>query len=82
MTSANHMARAERFFIARNMHPITAPANQLAITSPLQSWEKFFPSIYFFPHSERAWYEFIGSIWQSIKIDNTQPLMLSSNVVE
>lgn len=82
VTSANHMARAERFFIARNMHPITAPANQLAITSPLQPWEKFFPSIYFFSHSERAWYEFIGSIWQSIKIDNTHPLMLSSNVVE
>ncbi|MFS1538168.1 MAG: envelope biogenesis factor ElyC [Candidatus Phlomobacter fragariae] len=82
VTSANHMARAERFFIARNMRPITAPANQLAITSALHPWEKFFPSIYFFSHSERAWYEFIGSIWQSIKTDNTQPLMLSSNVVE
>lgn len=35
VTSANHMTRAERFFLARNMHPITAPANQLSITSPL-----------------------------------------------
>lgn len=39
VTSANHMTRAERFFLARNMHPITAPANQPAITSPLHPWE-------------------------------------------
>lgn len=82
VTSANHMARAEHFFLARNMHPITAPANQLAITSPLQPWERFFPSAYYFSHSERAWYEFIGSVWQAIKINNSQPIMHSSNVAE
>lgn len=67
VTSANHLARAERFFLARGMKPIVAPANQLAITSPLHSWEKYFPSATYFQHSERAWYEFLGSIWQSVK---------------
>lgn len=67
VTSANHLARAERFFLARGMHPIVAPANQLAITSPLHPWEKYFPSATYFQHSERAWYEFLGSMWQSIK---------------
>ncbi|MDL5165724.1 envelope biogenesis factor ElyC [Proteus faecis] len=67
VTSANHLARAERFFLARNMNPIVAPANQLAITSPLHPWEKYFPSATYFQHSERAWYEFLGSIWQSVK---------------
>ncbi|HGJ5898245.1 envelope biogenesis factor ElyC [Arsenophonus apicola] len=82
VTSANHMTRAERFFVAKNLHPITAPANQLAITSPLQPWERFFPSAYYFSHSERAWYEFLGSIWQAIKINNNQPLIHSFNVEE
>lgn len=67
VTSANHLARAERFFLARGMNPIVAPANQLAITSPLHPWEKYFPSATYFQHSERAWYEFLGSMWQSIK---------------
>ncbi|QKJ47700.1 envelope biogenesis factor ElyC [Proteus vulgaris] len=67
VTSANHLSRAERFFLARGMNPIVAPANQLAITSPLHPWEKYFPSATYFQHSERAWYEFLGSMWQSIK---------------
>ncbi|HIH6545406.1 TPA: envelope biogenesis factor ElyC, partial [Proteus mirabilis] len=33
----------------------------------LHPWEKYTPSAYYFQHSERAWYEFIGSIWQTIK---------------
>ncbi|HEK0789091.1 envelope biogenesis factor ElyC [Proteus sp. GOKU] len=67
VTSANHLARAERFFLARGMKPIVAPANQLAISSPLHPWEKYFPSATYFQHSERAWYEFLGSVWQSVK---------------
>ncbi|QIG06636.1 envelope biogenesis factor ElyC [Proteus sp. ZN5] len=67
VTSANHLARAERFFLARGMKPIVAPANQLAISSPLHPWEKYFPSATYFQHSERAWYEFLGSMWQSVK---------------
>ena len=49
------------------MKPIVAPANQLAISSPLHPWEKYFPSATYFQHSERAWYEFLGSVWQSVK---------------
>lgn len=78
VTSANHLARAERFFLARGMHPIVAPANQLAITSPLHPWEKYFPSATYFQHSERAWYEFLGSMWQSIKPAG-QPATLPAN---
>ncbi|OAT23079.1 envelope biogenesis factor ElyC [Proteus myxofaciens] len=79
VTSANHLARAERFFLARNMQPIAAPANQLAITSPLHPWEKYYPSATYFQHSERAWYEFLGSIWQSLKPDNTEAIDDKSN---
>ncbi len=43
------------------MHPIVAPANQLAITTPLHPWENIPPSAYYFQHSERAWYEFIAA---------------------
>lgn len=72
VTSASHLARAERFFLARQMQPIAAPANQLVINSPLNAWEKYLPSAYYFGHAERAWYETLGNIWQRFKPDNTQ----------
>ncbi|HCH50800.1 MAG TPA: envelope biogenesis factor ElyC [Proteus sp.] len=78
VTSANHLARAERFFLARGMQPIVAPANQLAITTPLHPWEKYIPSASYFQHSERAWYEFLGSMWQSIKPAG-QPAVIPEN---
>ncbi|QAV24223.1 envelope biogenesis factor ElyC [Proteus hauseri] len=78
VTSANHLARAERFFLARGMQPIVAPANQLAITTPLHPWEKYIPSASYFQHSERAWYEFLGSMWQSIKPAG-QPAVILEN---
>ncbi|WP_311751663.1 envelope biogenesis factor ElyC [Proteus columbae] len=78
VTSANHLSRAERFFLARGMNPIVAPANQLAITTPLHPWEKYFPSATYFQHSERAWYEFLGSMWQSIK-PTGQPATIPEN---
>lgn len=74
VTSANHLPRAIVMFEARGMHPFPAPANQLAINSPLSPWEKYVPSSFYFSHSERAWYELIGSIWYFLKPDNTQPL--------
>lgn len=67
VTSANHLPRAIRFFQAQGLHPLPAPANQLAITSPLNMWEKIFPSSLYLGHSERAWYETLGSWWQSSK---------------
>lgn len=67
VTSANHLPRAIRFFQARGLTPIPAPANQMAITSALNPWEKVFPSAYYLSHSERAWYETLGRLWQSLK---------------
>ncbi|KHN56528.1 envelope biogenesis factor ElyC [Pectobacterium fontis] len=67
VTSANHLPRAIRFFQARGLAPIPAPANQMAITSALNPWEKVFPSAYYLSHSERAWYETLGRLWQSLK---------------
>lgn len=69
VTSANHLPRAVKFFQAQGLKPIPAPANQLAITSGLNWWEKTLPSAYYFMHSERAWYETLGSLWQSLKGD-------------
>ncbi len=82
VTSASHLARAERFFLARKMNPIPAPANQLVITTPLNAWERFIPSSYYFGHAERAWYETLGNIWQKFKPDNTQPLANELPAVE
>ncbi|RLM08529.1 hypothetical protein BIY27_17080 [Gibbsiella quercinecans] len=67
VTSANHLPRAMRFFTAKGLHPIPAPANQLAITSPLYFWDRVLPSAMFLGHSERAWYETLGSLWQRVK---------------
>lgn len=67
VTSANHLPRAMRFFEAQGLHPIPAPANQLAIHSPLNIWERVMPSAMFLGHSERAVYETLGNLWQQIK---------------
>ncbi|MBC8948897.1 MULTISPECIES: envelope biogenesis factor ElyC [Xenorhabdus] len=67
VTSANHMERSLKFFAQRGLHPIAGPANQLAVTTPLYLWEKYLPSSYYLSHTERAWYETLGRIWQAIK---------------
>jgi uncharacterized SAM-binding protein YcdF (DUF218 family) len=69
VTSANHLPRAMRFFEAQGLHPVPAPANQLAITSPLNIWDRVMPSAMFLGHSERAAYETLGSLWQQLKGD-------------
>lgn len=73
VTSANHLPRAIRFFQARGLNPIPAPANQLAITSPLNPWERLFPSPLYLSHSERAWYEGLGLLWQHLNADASSP---------
>jgi uncharacterized SAM-binding protein YcdF (DUF218 family) len=70
VTSANHLPRAIVWFEKQGLSPIPAPANQLAITTPLNPWEKSLPTAYYLSHSERAWYETIGQLWQKIKTDN------------
>lgn len=71
VTSANHMTRAKAFFDARGLHQ-SAPANQLAVTTPLHSWEKTIPSAYYLSHSERVWYEGLGRLWQSVKTSDNE----------
>lgn len=66
VTSASHLPRAMIFFHQQGLAPIPAPANQLAIESPLNPWEKITPSSLFLMHSENFWYEFIGSMWQAL----------------
>lgn len=73
VTSANHLPRAMRFFQAQGLAPIPAPANQMAITSALNPWEKVFPSAYYLSHSERAWYETLGRLWQALKGTTAAP---------
>ncbi len=70
VTSASHLPRAMIFFQQQGLHPYPAPANQLAITSPLNLWEKIIPSAYWLGHSERAVYETAGRLWQSVKSTN------------
>lgn len=70
VTSANHLPRAMRFFYAQGLDPVAAPANQLAITSPLNWWEKAIPSPLWLSHSERAWYESLGRFWQRISLQS------------
>lgn len=70
VTSANHLPRAIIFFQQHGLKPIPVPANQLAIQSPLNIWEKIIPSPYYLSHSQRVWYETLGSWWQKIKSDD------------
>ncbi len=66
VTSANHLPRAMVFFHQQGLTPIPGPANQLAIDSPLNPWERVIPSSLYLMHAEDFWYEFVGRIWQAI----------------
>jgi len=72
ISSANHLPRAMRFFQAAGLNPIAAPANQLAITSPLNGWERAIPASIWLSHSERAVYETLGTVLQRLKGDTTR----------
>ena len=67
LTSASHLPRAMIFFNQAGMHPLPAPANQLAITSPLNPWERIFPSPTWLMHSHSAVYETLGRMWQTLR---------------
>ncbi|MCX8957395.1 envelope biogenesis factor ElyC [Erwinia psidii] len=64
VTSASHLPRAMIFFRQQGLNPFPAPANQLAISSPLNFWEKAIPSPLWLSHSETAMYEMLGRLWQ------------------
>jgi uncharacterized SAM-binding protein YcdF (DUF218 family) len=78
VTSANHLPRAMRFFQSQGLAPIPAPANQLAIVSPLNPWERVMPSPLWLGHAERAWYESLGRLWQKITGVSDAPAAYSS----
>lgn len=67
VTSANHLPRAMQIFQQQGLKPIPAAANQLAIDSPLNAWEKALPSALYLMHAERAWYETLGRAWLALK---------------
>ena len=73
VTSASHLPRAMIFFHHVGLHPLPAPANQLAITSPLNPWERAIPSPVWLMHSDRASYETLGRIWQWLKGSSREP---------
>lgn len=66
VTSANHLPRALNFFQQQGLDPLPAPANQLAIDSPLNIWERVVPQSIYLSHAERAWYETLGRLWQKM----------------
>jgi uncharacterized SAM-binding protein YcdF (DUF218 family) len=73
VTSASHLPRAMIFFQNAGLHPLPAPANQLAIESPLNPWERIIPSPVWLMHSDRAGYETLGRIWQWLKGPSGNP---------
>lgn len=80
VTSANHMPRAITFFHHQGLMPIAAPANQMAIDSPLNGWEKALPAPIWLSHSERAVYEGLGTLWQSLNGKTTTDEATSQQV--
>lgn len=73
VTSASHLPRAMIFFRHAGLHPLPAPANQLAISSPLNPWERVIPSPVWLMHSDRVGYETLGRIWQWLKGSSDEP---------
>lgn len=73
VTSASHLPRAMVFFRQAGLHPLPAPANQLAINAPLNLWERIIPSPAWLMHSDRAGYETLGRLWQWLKGSSGEP---------
>ncbi|WP_312585808.1 envelope biogenesis factor ElyC [Atlantibacter sp.] len=73
VTSASHLSRALIFFRHQGLNPIPAPANQMAIESALNPWERVIPSPLWLMHSDRAAYETLGRVWQWLKGSSGEP---------
>ncbi|HEY1847387.1 MAG TPA: envelope biogenesis factor ElyC [Buttiauxella sp.] len=73
VTSASHLPRAMIFFRHAGLNPLPAPANQLAIESPLNPWERAIPSPIWLMHSDRVGYETLGRVWQWLKGSSGNP---------
>ena len=61
------------FFQQEGLNPLPAPANQLAIDSPLNPWERAIPSPVWLMHSDRVGYETLGRIRQWLKGPSGEP---------
>lgn len=73
VTSASHLPRAMIFFEHAGLHPLPAPANQLAVDAPLNPWERAIPSPVWLMHSDRVGYETLGRLWQWLKGSSGEP---------
>ena len=73
VTSASHLPRAMIFFRHAGLDPLPAPANQMAVTSPLSPWERVIPSPVWLMHSDRGGYETLGRVWQWLKGSSGEP---------
>ena len=73
VTSASHLPRAMIFFEHAGLHPLPAPANQLAVSAPLNPWERAIPSPAWLMHSDRVGYETLGRLWQWLKGSSGEP---------
>ena len=73
VTSASHLPRAMIFFEKLGLHPLPAPANQMAIDAPLNPWERAIPSPMWLMHSDRVGYETLGRLWQWLKGTSGEP---------
>lgn len=73
VTSASHLPRAMIFFEKQGLHPLPAPANQMAIDAPLNPWERVIPSPMWLMHSDRVGYETLGRVWQWLKDSSGEP---------
>ncbi len=71
VTSASHLPRAMIFFQHVGLHPLPAPANQLAVTSPLNL--NGYPLPVWLLHSDRVGYETLGRVWQWLKGSSGEP---------
>lgn len=60
-------------FQQAGLKPLPAPANQLAIDSPLNPWERAIPSPVWLMHSDRVGYETLGRLWQWLKAPSGKP---------
>ncbi len=66
-------AAGDDLFQQEGLNPLPAPANQLAIDSPLNPWERAIPSPVWLMHSDRVGYETLGRIWQWLKGPSGKP---------
>lgn len=73
ITNANHMPRAIKFFQRYGSSPTAAPTGFFVKDyQGTLNWPDYFPEANELEKSQTAWYEYLGSLWQRIKPNNSQ----------